>query len=135
MRRQAELARLLVDPVYRGEDIPRSDGGPVLLIPGFLAADGSLSVTASTRSSTLQGRAAPDVHAAQAPADQADRAQRPDRPRSAVRHLVALEAGRRSGRRGVVTDISHRRAAGVAAPRGRPFSSGENVEALQRPRL
>src|SRR3954453_15460263 len=46
LRWQAELARLLVDPVYRGEGVPRGDGGPVLLIPGFLAGDNSLSVMA-----------------------------------------------------------------------------------------
>jgi triacylglycerol lipase len=46
MRWQAELARLLVDAVYRGEEVPHGDGGPVLLIPGFLAGDNSLSVMA-----------------------------------------------------------------------------------------
>jgi pimeloyl-ACP methyl ester carboxylesterase len=46
IRWQAELGRLLVDPVYRGEGVPRGDGGPVLLIPGFLAGDNSLSVMA-----------------------------------------------------------------------------------------
>ena len=46
VRWQAELARLLVDPIYRGEGVPRGDGGPVLLIPGFLAGDSSLSVMA-----------------------------------------------------------------------------------------
>src|SRR3954449_5274800 len=44
LRWQAELARLLVDPVYRGQGVPRGDGGPVMLIPGFLAGDGSLAV-------------------------------------------------------------------------------------------
>jgi pimeloyl-ACP methyl ester carboxylesterase len=46
LRWQAELARLLVDPVYRGEGVARGDGGPVLLIPGFLAGDASLAVMA-----------------------------------------------------------------------------------------
>jgi triacylglycerol lipase len=46
VRWQAELARLLVDPVYRGVDVPRGDGGPVMVVPGFLAGDGSLSVMA-----------------------------------------------------------------------------------------
>lgn len=46
-RWQAELARLLADPVWRGRDLPRGDGAPVLLIPGFLAGDQSLSVMAS----------------------------------------------------------------------------------------
>lgn len=45
-RWQAELARLLVDPVYRGDGVPRGDGAPVVLIPGFLAGDGSLAVMA-----------------------------------------------------------------------------------------
>ena len=44
LRWQAELARLLIDPVYRGHGLPRGDGGPVLLIPGFLAGDSSLAV-------------------------------------------------------------------------------------------
>ena len=44
MRWQLEFARLLVDPVYRGSGVPRGDGAPVLLIPGFLAGDSSLMV-------------------------------------------------------------------------------------------
>lgn len=44
IRWQAELARLLADPVWRGAGLPRGDGGPVLLIPGFLAGDQSLAV-------------------------------------------------------------------------------------------
>jgi triacylglycerol lipase len=44
IRWQAELARLLVDRVYRGEGVPHGHGGPVVLIPGFLAGDASLSV-------------------------------------------------------------------------------------------
>ena len=44
VRWQAELARLLVDPVFRGEGVERGDGMPVLLIPGFLAGDASLIV-------------------------------------------------------------------------------------------
>ncbi len=43
-RWQAELARLLVDPVYRGEGVPRGTDEPVLLIPGFLAGDESLRI-------------------------------------------------------------------------------------------
>ena len=46
VRWQAELARLLVDPVYAGRGVPRGDGGPALLIPGFLAGDTSLGVMA-----------------------------------------------------------------------------------------
>jgi triacylglycerol lipase len=44
VRWQAELARLLMDPVYRGEGVPRGHGMPVLLMPGFLAGDMSLGV-------------------------------------------------------------------------------------------
>lgn len=47
MRWQAELARLLVDPVFQGSGVVRGDGAPVLLIPGFLAGDTSLSVMRS----------------------------------------------------------------------------------------
>lgn len=45
-RWQLELARLLVDPVMRGRDVPRGDGRPVLLLPGFLAGDQTLLVLA-----------------------------------------------------------------------------------------
>ena len=44
LRWQLELARLVADPVWRGRGVPRGDVGPVLLIPGFLAGDSSLSV-------------------------------------------------------------------------------------------
>jgi pimeloyl-ACP methyl ester carboxylesterase len=44
VRWQAELARLLADPIYRGVGIPHGDGTPVLLVPGFLAGDSSLLV-------------------------------------------------------------------------------------------
>jgi triacylglycerol lipase len=44
MRWQLELARLTVDPVFRGDGIPHGDGAAVVLIPGFLAGDGSLQV-------------------------------------------------------------------------------------------
>jgi triacylglycerol lipase len=43
-RWQAEMWRLTVDPVFRGDGVPRGQGEPVLLIPGFLAGDASLSV-------------------------------------------------------------------------------------------
>jgi pimeloyl-ACP methyl ester carboxylesterase len=44
VRCHAELARLLADPVYRGQGLARGDGMPVLLMPGFLAGDLSMSV-------------------------------------------------------------------------------------------
>ena len=37
-----ELSALLRDPVFRGRGIPRGDGRPVLLLPGFLSVDWSL---------------------------------------------------------------------------------------------
>jgi triacylglycerol lipase len=46
LRWQAELGRLMIDPVFAGRGVPRGDGGPVMLIPGFLAGDASLSVMA-----------------------------------------------------------------------------------------
>jgi pimeloyl-ACP methyl ester carboxylesterase len=41
-----EAAWLLRDPVWRGDDVPHGGGRPVLLIPGFLAGDGSLALLA-----------------------------------------------------------------------------------------
>lgn len=41
VRWEAELARLLVDPIYYGRGVPHGDGMPVLTIPGFLAGDPS----------------------------------------------------------------------------------------------
>src|SRR3954466_9833451 len=37
-----ELADLRRSPVFRGHGVPEGDGRPVMLIPGFLAGDGSL---------------------------------------------------------------------------------------------
>jgi triacylglycerol lipase len=42
-----EAARLLVDPVLRGDGVPRGNGRPVILMPGFLAGDQTLAVIAS----------------------------------------------------------------------------------------
>lgn len=39
-----ELTALLRDPVFRGRGVPRGDGRPVLLIPGFLAGDWTMRV-------------------------------------------------------------------------------------------
>jgi triacylglycerol lipase len=39
-----ELAALVADPVYRGAGLRDRRGQPVLLIPGFLAGDGSLAI-------------------------------------------------------------------------------------------
>lgn len=42
-----ELARLLRDPVYVARSgVPRGDGRPVVLLPGFLAGDRTLSIMA-----------------------------------------------------------------------------------------
>ncbi len=42
-----ELGRLLVDPVFRGVGVARGDGRPVVLMPGFLAGDQTLTVIAA----------------------------------------------------------------------------------------
>jgi triacylglycerol lipase len=42
-----EAAGLLRDPVFRGDGVGDGHGVPVLLIPGFLAGDGSLAVMAA----------------------------------------------------------------------------------------
>jgi triacylglycerol lipase len=42
-----ELARMLADPVWRGVDVPRGDGRPVVLMPGFLGGDQTLAVLAA----------------------------------------------------------------------------------------
>jgi pimeloyl-ACP methyl ester carboxylesterase len=42
-----EFGRLLVDPVLYGADVPRGDGRPVVLMPGFLAGDYTLGVMAA----------------------------------------------------------------------------------------
>ncbi len=47
VRWQLQLARLLVDPVFRGVGVPRGDERPVILIPGFLAGDFTLSLLGS----------------------------------------------------------------------------------------
>ncbi|MEA2271313.1 MAG: triacylglycerol lipase [Solirubrobacteraceae bacterium] len=44
VRWQAQFAQLLVDPLFRGHGVPRGDGRPVVLIPGFLAGDYTLGV-------------------------------------------------------------------------------------------
>ncbi len=41
-----EFASLVRDPVFRGRDVTDGRGQPVLLIPGFMAGDGSLGVMA-----------------------------------------------------------------------------------------
>jgi triacylglycerol lipase len=43
LRWQLDAARLLVSPVFRGRGVPRGDGRPVLLLPGFLAGDYTLA--------------------------------------------------------------------------------------------
>jgi len=46
-RWQLELCRLLVDPVFRGRDVPHGDGRPVVLLPGFGGGDQTLIVLAA----------------------------------------------------------------------------------------
>ena len=42
-----ELARLSVDPILLGRGVPRGDGRPVVLMPGFLSGDPALLVLAT----------------------------------------------------------------------------------------
>ncbi len=42
-----ELSRLLADPVFHGRGVPRGDGRPVLLMPGFGGGDQTLVVLAA----------------------------------------------------------------------------------------
>ncbi len=42
-----ELSRLLADPVFHGRRVPRGDGRPVLLMPGFGGGDQTLLVLAA----------------------------------------------------------------------------------------
>jgi pimeloyl-ACP methyl ester carboxylesterase len=44
LRWQAELARLVVDPVFRGAGLPRGDGRVVIVVPGFGSGDGSTAI-------------------------------------------------------------------------------------------
>ena len=46
-RWQLELYRLLVDPVFHGRGVPRGDGRPVILLPGFGGGDQTLLVLAA----------------------------------------------------------------------------------------
>jgi len=39
-----EFSALVRDPVFRGRGVPRGDGRPVLLVPGFLAGDWTMRV-------------------------------------------------------------------------------------------
>jgi hypothetical protein len=48
-RAYLELARLLADPALRGHGVPGGDGRAVLLLPGYLAGDRSLSLLGTTR--------------------------------------------------------------------------------------
>jgi pimeloyl-ACP methyl ester carboxylesterase len=41
-----EAAQLLRSPIWRGEGMPPGEGRPVLLIPGFLAGDGTMATMA-----------------------------------------------------------------------------------------
>src|SRR3954453_14010613 len=62
-RWQAELARLLVDPVFRGAGVPRGSGEPVVVIPGFLAGDASLGVMREWLQRMGYDAHASDIHA------------------------------------------------------------------------
>ena len=42
----AELAELLLSPIYYGVGVPRGDGHRVLLLPGFMGSDSYLMILA-----------------------------------------------------------------------------------------
>ena len=42
-----EASRLLADPVFHGRGVPRGDGRPVILMPGFGGGDQTLLVLAA----------------------------------------------------------------------------------------
>jgi pimeloyl-ACP methyl ester carboxylesterase len=94
---QLQFARLLADRVFRGQGVPRGDGRPVVLIPGFLAGDVTLAVL-----SGWLGRIGYEPHGSgiQANVDCMDRAL--DKLEARVRDIHA-----RSGRR--VALIGHSR--------------------------
>jgi pimeloyl-ACP methyl ester carboxylesterase len=46
-RATLEFARLLADPVFRGGSVERGDGRDVVLVPGFLATDATLTTLGS----------------------------------------------------------------------------------------
>ena len=86
-----EAAALLRDPILRGEGVADGRGRPVLLIPGFMAGDGSLALMAGWLSAPATGRAgracaptstarAPLVDAARGAARGARRASRAGAP-------------------------------------------------------
>lgn len=43
-RMGAEALALLTSPLFRGQEVPRGAGRPVLLVPGFMAGDNSLAL-------------------------------------------------------------------------------------------
>jgi triacylglycerol lipase len=106
-----ELSRLLVDPVFApAAGVPRGDGRPVVLLPGFLAGDQTLAVLAGW---LRRLGYAPRVCGFYANVDCSDRAlQRVERQVSALYH--------RDGRRVAVIGHSRgghfARAIGARAP-------------------
>lgn len=101
-RWQLELGRLLLDPVFRGAGVPRGDGRPVILLPGFLAGDQTLAVLGIW---LYRLGYAPHVCGFRANADCSDRALSRVRRRIAALH-------RRSGRR--VAVVGHSRGGHLA---------------------
>ena len=83
----------------------------------------------------LFGRQAADLHAARAPQDQEDRPLGAHRPGPAVCDLEPGEARRLPGRRGGGDRHLPRGPEEAPARGGRQLSSGEDLEALERPPL
>ena len=137
-------AALLRDPIFRGDGMADGRGRPVLLIPGFLAGDGSLADGRMAQAGRLQaqprrdrlerelrGRADP---AARGPARAArlapgtagrDRGPEPRRHARQGAGAPAARPGRRRGGARVAADRPARSAPAGAAPgRGRRAGSG-----------
>ena len=124
-----EAAQLLRSPVWRGAGVAPGEGRPVLLVPGFMAGDGSLA----TMTKWLRVQRLPDaagrhprqrrllgggLRAARGAPGGARRPHRPagrdHRPEPRRR---ARPRGRRAAARPGVRDRDARRAVGVDAPR------------------
>ena len=133
IRWQAELARLLADPVWRGRDLPRGDGAPVLLIPGFLAGDQSMSAMArwlrrlghAPRRAGISFNVRCSDVAIDRPAGEVGDVERVVQPRAHgddLRDLLGAAGGQRLGE-----------VAAAAVPDDRDLAAGAQVRVVQHP--
>jgi hypothetical protein len=110
---QAELARLLTDPVYWGHGVPHGDGAPVLLVPGFLAGD---SYLVAMRDWLERIGYAPSLSGILMNVDCSDRALRRLDARLAEVHAEAGRPVTSSGTRAAATSPRRSRTGGPSAP-------------------